>query len=463
MDADEALRFIEDLLHTQRNKSLNDLQRTIFRGTWLGKSYKEIQQEYRQVGLDHMMRNVGPKLWKLLTDLVSELLDEATEVRKDSLRGSIERLRDRLLPQPDATDDVAPFSWDKPELDSVEDLWNSQSLNCYQEWGAAPDVTLFQGRIQELADLYQWIEDEGCRLVALVGTAGIGKTELSVKLAERLRDRFEVVVWRSLSPTLTGQPPALLPDLLSDLVQGVPDPPPRSDLSGCIDYWRKHRCLIVLDGLEAVLQSKVLSGEFQPGYEGYSDLLRRVCDTHHQSCLLITSREKPREIEAREGDKAPVRSHTLPGLNLEDVQNLFASRGTFFASEQDWRSLIHHYEGNPRFLQQVATTIANAFGRDVSRFLNYQPNKTVFVGDIRRALEQQVSRLTYPEVTVIRELARYQEPATLEEVQQFVTSSISPPHLLEVLLSLVRRSLLNSNSASYSLPSLMIEYVAEHL
>ncbi|MBF2026442.1 MAG: hypothetical protein IGS48_06705 [Oscillatoriales cyanobacterium C42_A2020_001] len=463
MDADEALRFIEDLIRTQRGKSLNDLQRTIFRGAWLGKNYKEIQRDCNQAGLDHIMRNVGPRLWRLLSDLVSELLDEATEVRKDSLRGPIERLRDRLLPQTEPHDTPTLFAWSDSEFDSVDDPWSSESLNCYQDWGTAPDVTLFQGRVQELTDLYQWIEDEGCRLVALVGRAGIGKTEMSVKLAERLRDRFEVVIWRSLDPALTGQSPPPPPELLSDLLHGIPEPPPRHDLAGCIDYWRKHRCLIVLDGFEAVLQSKVLSGEFQPGYEGYGDLLRRLCDIHHQSCVLITSREKPREIEAREGEKAPVRSQTMPGLCLEDVQNLFFARGAFLASEQDWRSLIHQYEGNPRFLQQVATTIANAFGRDISRFLHYQQDKAVFVGDIRRALEQQISRLTYPEVNVIRELARHREPATLEDIQQFVKTSISPPHLLEVLLSLVRRSLLKSSSTSYSLPPLLIEYVAEYL
>ncbi|MDX2241348.1 MAG: NACHT domain-containing protein [Leptolyngbyaceae cyanobacterium bins.302] len=466
MNADEALRFIEELIHSSGEKPLSDLQRSIFRGAWTGKDYKEIHRDCGQVGLDHIMRNVGPRLWKRLSRLVSDRLGEPIEVRKEVLQGPIERLYNLLLPQnsvpfePEVLPE--PFLEPPPAADNFDDFWNSRSLNRKQDWGQAPDTSLFQGRLQELHTLYQWVEEDGCRLIALVGTAGSGKTDLSVKLTERLRDRFELVLWRSLDSALTGYAPPLLPTLLAELTQFLTDTATTPDLAGFIDCIRRQRCLIVLDGFEAVLQSKVLSGEYQPGYENYSDLLKRVSDTSHLSCVLLTSREKPREIEARDGEKAPVRSHQVPGLEPDDVQNLFFAKGTFLSTEQDWRSLTHQYEGNPRFLQQVATTISSAFGRDVSRFLTYQQDKAIFVGDIRRSLDQQLGRLSYAEVTLIRELARHREPATLEEIQQLVKASMSSDHLLEVLLSLVRRSLLKSSSISYALAPLITEFMAEN-
>jgi len=190
MNADEALLFIEDLIRTSGKRPLNDVQRSIFRGAWAGKDYKEIHQDCGQVSIDHLMRNLGPKLWRRLSELVGEQLGEVVEVRKEVLRGPIERLYDRLkLSNQPVAPELTPETLVELATDSFDD-WNFHSLNRKQDWGQAPDTALFQGRTQELATLSRWVEEEGCRIVALVGTAGIGKTGLSVKLTEQLRDRF---------------------------------------------------------------------------------------------------------------------------------------------------------------------------------------------------------------------------------------------------------------------------------
>jgi len=67
-----------------------------------------------------------------------------------------------------------------------------------QDWGEAPDVSVFYGRNAELTMLEQWIVSDRYRLVALLGMGGIGKTALSVKLAEQIQGEFEYVIWRSL-------------------------------------------------------------------------------------------------------------------------------------------------------------------------------------------------------------------------------------------------------------------------
>jgi len=85
-------------------------------------------------------------------------------------------------------------------------------------WGEAVDVSVFYGRAQELAILRRWVVEDRCRLLTLTGMGGIGKTALSVKLAEQVQAEFEFVIWRSLR----NAPPVqeLLADLLNVLFRG---------------------------------------------------------------------------------------------------------------------------------------------------------------------------------------------------------------------------------------------------
>ena len=67
-----------------------------------------------------------------------------------------------------------------------------------QDRGQAPDTMGFVGRADELALLGHWVLEERCRLVALVGMGGIGKTSLAARLAEDVAPSFERLYWRSL-------------------------------------------------------------------------------------------------------------------------------------------------------------------------------------------------------------------------------------------------------------------------
>src|SRR5947208_3417679 len=66
------------------------------------------------------------------------------------------------------------------------------------DWGAALDVSSVYGRSQELAELEGWVLSERRRLVAVLGTGGIGKTTLAVKLMQQVAAHFDGVPWRSL-------------------------------------------------------------------------------------------------------------------------------------------------------------------------------------------------------------------------------------------------------------------------
>ena len=67
-----------------------------------------------------------------------------------------------------------------------------------QDWGEVPDTPHFYGRKAELAQVEQWLLRDQCRLVAIVGMGGMGKTTLAAKAARDLGNQFQFVIWRSL-------------------------------------------------------------------------------------------------------------------------------------------------------------------------------------------------------------------------------------------------------------------------
>jgi len=165
--------------------------------------------------------------------------------------------------------------------------------NC-QDWNEAIDVDLFYNRTPELATLEQWVVADRCRLVVLLGMGGIGKTALSVKLAQQIQHQFEYLIWRSLR----NAPPVndLLAELLQFLCQQEEIVIPETidgKVSQLIKYLRSSRCLLLLDNAESILREGDRTGSYREGYEGYGQLLRCVGETPHQSTVLLTSREKP--------------------------------------------------------------------------------------------------------------------------------------------------------------------------
>ena len=65
------------------------------------------------------------------------------------------------------------------------------------DWGDAPDVLGFLGRADELRMATRWMLDEHCRVVALLGMGGIGKTMLASRVARDVAPAYARVYWRS--------------------------------------------------------------------------------------------------------------------------------------------------------------------------------------------------------------------------------------------------------------------------
>ncbi|MBE8965610.1 pentapeptide repeat-containing protein [Nostocales cyanobacterium LEGE 12452] len=328
------------------------------------------------------------------------------------------------------------------------------SSNTRLDWGEAIFNSTFYGRIEELITLEQWILNEHCQLVALLGIGGIGKTALSVKFAQKIQDNFEYVIWRSLREA----PPLKI--ILGNLIQFLSDeqetesnlPESFSDrVSRLLYYLQNNRCLVILDNAESILRSGSRAGLYREGYEEYGELLRRVGEATHQSCLVLTSREKPREIAFLEGQALPVRSLPLSGLKVAEGQEILKLKG-LSAAEDEWKVMIERYAGNPLALKIVATTIQDIFDGNITNFL--QQDTAVF-GDIRDILEQQFERLSDLEKEIMYWLAINRESIALSELRDDIISPVPQAKLLEALESLGRRSLIEKASLRDAARSLL--------
>jgi hypothetical protein len=470
MNLEEVVKAIDTAVFTKTGRHLNEVEIILLRGAWQGKTYEQMV-ETCQYSLAYLKQAAGPKLWKLLSEALGQ------DVSKTSFRAVLERtwqtsqtMAGQLLGAGGAGgqgDKGTRGQGDKGNLAQSSSSPSSPSSPSsssyptpYLDWGEAPDVTLFYGRTGELVTLEQWIVKERCRLVAIVGMGGIGKTTLSVRSAKQIQDEFEFVVWRSLR----NAPP--ISELLGDLIQSLSQQQ-TTHLSADIDnrvsqlteYLHQHRCLLILDSVETILRRGELAGHYRLEHEGYREFLRRLGETPHQSCLLLTSLEKPREIAALEGKTSPVRCLQLTGLQAE-AQEIFKEKSLSEAGR--WDELIQLYRGNPLALKIVTTTIRELFGGNVAEFLK---QNTIVFGDIRDILDEQFERLSDLEQQILYWLAVECHPVSLSELRTNIFAPGSQAELIEALESLLRRSLIstNVNQAGETLFTLQQPVVSEYV
>jgi hypothetical protein len=449
MTGQDALTLVDTLLHTaNQRQGLNDVQSVVLLETWAGRSYRDIA---KQLAYEHdYIKQVGSQLWRSLSQTLGE------SVSKRNLQAVLRRYQQS---QQGAIPSGIAMLFDHADAPNVATASLTQTLHalpviqCKQDWGEAIDVSQFYGRQAELQTLETWILEDGCRAIEIFGLGGIGKTALSVKLAQQVQSQFDCVIWRSLqqAPSLSALLKEILPILVGSEV--VTD----SSIDTLMKQLRSKRCLLVFDNVESILQDGNRSGQYLPGYEAYRQLFDRICDEPHQSCLILTGRDKPSGFAMREGKNLPVRSLQLQGLSGEDAQQILIAKG-LDATDSQRVALVKYFGGNPLALKIAATTIQTLFGGNSQAFL--AQGRTVF-SDLWDLLDRQFERLSPLQQQIMYWLAINREGVTSAKLQNEIMPKVPWRELLEALESLQVRSLIETVEAGLTQQPVIREYVTE--
>ncbi|WP_416674885.1 WD40 domain-containing protein [Egbenema bharatensis] len=489
----------------REGRPLTKAEQFVLTGAWNDATYETIAEQSHEYSINYLKRDVGPKLWKLLSGVFH------LEVNKKNFRDVVQRIVSKKH------SDTPLISALKPPVSQTivasPDRYSAPSEAPNQpryDLGEAVNVDLFFGRDQELNKLEQWIADSDhrCRIVSLLGVAGIGKTSLAVKLVERVKSKFKFVIWRSLkqAPTLT----ALLADLI-DVLSGKTaklNEDSEASIAELMDYLRQYPCLLVLDDVEAILSPQRSAGRYRQGYEQYGELIKYIGEEAHQSCLLLVGREKLNEVALMEGVKLFVKSRKLSGLSVEDAQKIVDVKGfqIFEAADsaeerfpgsaiesadsesisvlehiQAWNQLIEHYGGNPLAIKLASTAVYELFNGDVIAFLCQSRNaavssehnqfpyqgktihsKTIF-DSIYDLIEEQINRLPKDERTILNWLALSYAPVSYVELQNAILSPEVRRKFLGLLKSLKDRSLIEVEPPGFTLQPVIREFLIEKL
>ncbi|AFY57406.1 NB-ARC domain-containing protein,transcriptional regulator, luxR family [Rivularia sp. PCC 7116] len=368
------------------------------------------------------------------------------------LRSLLQMLISRYQEQnhQESTVDDSPSNISETKNNSPsEDLWEK------------PDVSVFYGRDEELKQLEELVAKEKAPLICLYGLPGIGKSYLVGKLVEQIKRDFDYVIWRSLSNR--NQFSEVLEDLLRFIGSEITQAQKQTDegISELIEHLRKHRCLIVLDNTEEIIREQDIYRRIKQGYETYEILIQRIGREQHKSCLLISSREKPGDIDILESSTRAVHSLKINGLETKDAKKILNEKG--LAGENNFNNLIEYYRGNPLLLNLVSGIIKDIFNKDVCKFMN--EGTLTIQRNWKTILTELFQRLSKLETEVIKIIENTEKPVSFMDLRQNIDNKYTTSELQEAIQSLQARSLIekkDKNEVLYTLQPMVKKYAMEY-
>jgi predicted ATPase len=327
--------------------------------------------------------------------------------------------------------------------------------------------TPFIGRQEEVEQIKALIGDPSQRLITLTGPGGIGKTRLSIQVAEEVSEWFMDGVHYASLATVPNQEAII--STLANLIGFTfyREEAPRQQL---LDYLRARQLLIVFDNFEHLLQA--------------TNLVVEILANAPQVKLLVTSRVR---LNVQGEQLYPVGGMHSPGvdqaaawqnpvtqaLSFSAVQ-LFLERArrvqpSFELSKANLKPVLDIcclVEGMPLGLELAAAWLEllrpNEIAEEITRSLDILETNLIDVPErqrsIRAVFESSWRLLSASEQTALKRLCVFRGSFSHEAAQQVSGAS------LRILLGLVEKSWLQyAGGGRFQLHELLRHYGYEQL
>ncbi|HEY9866539.1 MAG TPA: NB-ARC domain-containing protein [Candidatus Obscuribacterales bacterium] len=451
MDVTEVLQFADHLVFDKTEKHLDDLQKTVIKGVYEGKTYETIAEECHRS--ESRVRSVGRKLWKMFSEELGE------NIKKSNFVSTIERLQVTSSPSAQIVGINHNFHFCTQTFNQSRNYresdinTNTQSKSDYHDLTLAPKIIKFYNRETELQTLSSWIFNQNIRLISVLGLSGIGKTYLVRRFINLNLEQFEVIIWKSLKF------PKSLDLLINDLFKVCQQEAKETlddKLKQLFDIFTQKRCLIILDDVQNIFISGQFAGQYQTEYKDYQKFFTMITETEHQSNIILISQEKCAEMHCLDQQLYPIKYLELSGL--DDIKIL---DNTGLNNQDSWLKLIRLYEGNPTYLKNIVSLIQDVYDGEVADFS--EENSLIITQNMQSHFNDLFNRLSPIEQQIILELSKLEAPMSREDLKQKLP--LSSVDFVKGLQSLQQRYLvtkIKEDKILFKLSPVFREYVINY-
>lgn len=328
--------------------------------------------------------------------------------------------------------------------------------------------TPFIGRTEEVAEIRRRLEQPACRLLSLIGPGGIGKTRLSLAVAEQFSasahlDFNDGVFFVPLQPvTAATNIPSAIAEAIKFRFQGD-----GSAWQQLRRYLQQQQILLVLDNFEHLLE----------GAHYVAEILAHC----QQVKLLVTSREA---LNLREEWFHPItglrytidtgaRDNTAKnGTDLADAAKLFAHHATRVQAnfdldkhQGDVMQICQMVEGVPLAIELAAvwlrvlkvTDIVGELERGLDILTGYERDLPERHRSMQFVLQQSWQMLSQSEQQSLAKLSVFHGGFTREAAQAVAAASYP------ILVMLVNKSWLQLKEERYQIHELLRQFLSQKL
>ncbi len=330
--------------------------------------------------------------------------------------------------------------------------------------------TSFVGRESEIADLIALLQRSDVKLITVTGPGGVGKTRLTIRVAEQLRDTFEDGVWFvMLAPV---RDPALVPVAIAHVL-GLRTSE-RNVGDALRAYLQARRVLLVLDNFEHLLEA--------------TPFLVELLQTLGPARFLTTSRSMlhiygehqfqvlPMPVVSRGSGRPPELLEQSPAIRLF-WDRASAANSSFELTPENAATIVkicQTLEGLPLGIELAAAQIGFLTPEALLDRLNPrlptltggQQGQPTRFNTMRSAIAWSYDLLDAREQSLLRQLAMFVGGFTIEAANEVtgdlqVRGASTPERLSAQIRSLVDKSLLFRVEASAELRFSMLEVIRE--